>query len=593
MLCISGVSAEEIDVDSSVVAECPISAELDNSLSSYDASYNELSSYESYEVSDCEGFEYSSESLPSTDEVSYEYDSFDSSYGQMSFEPSDSFETYDVYIIWGYVESSDCYDSQVPCGSLELDNSGTIDAGDSITYESQDVYCVGEITPILGAVDNTVIVDDCNDDFDDVYIVIMSMKGLLENLNSLTRYGEISDNLNSIISRVADDVEASESNKFSIDVNPQVNDLLRFENDCDVLDIYALDLQEISETSEPVFDSILVTSGYISPEEVYFGSISDSDREMLLKYVGADDLFLFASSAIDWNSSVTFDILKNVALNQQIDEINLAGYKFTKALLKYYPLADEIHISLVGDNEDEHSHVINDTNSHGLDYAYIKHVNVIYKDMPNLIVLTSSGYASNSKTTKGSWDGLNDVLGYSMSSKTLLPDHKAIWTPLLLLKQQDLQESIVNSHADDNGKEKVNNTKHISSNNNCKCKKCNSSNCTCKNCKCNKTKCNCKHGHHGGGGNHHYWHGGYNGYDAGYCQVVSAGNVTSDLNKNDNSTDDKNKSGNVTTAGKKGGPIESPKTTLNGEQPTYTLVYAIIGIVLVSLLFNSSYMKRD
>ena len=51
----------------------------------------------------------------------------------------------------------------------------------------------------------------------------------------------------------------------------QVNDLLRFENDCDVLDIYALDLQEISETSEPVFDCILVTSGYVSDEAKFVG----------------------------------------------------------------------------------------------------------------------------------------------------------------------------------------------------------------------------------------------------------------------------------------------------------------------------------
>lgn len=30
-----------------------------------------------------------------------------------------------------------------------------------------------------------------------------------------------------------------------------------------------------------------------------------------------------------------------------------------------------------------------------------------------------------------------------------------------------------------------------------------------------------------------------------------------------------------------------------GSGPTYTLIYAIIGIILVALLFNSSYMKRD
>ena len=585
MLCISGVSAEEIDVDSSVVAESPISAELDNSLSSYDASYNELSSYES----DCEGFKHSSESLASTDEVYYEYNSFDS-YDQISLESYDLPESYEDCISCGYVNSSDCCDLQVSCEFLDLDDFGSIENCDSIVCESHDdVYYAGQSSPALSAVDNDVIVDDCNALLRIEGAVILSEYGLLEDrisdFESLARYDELScKRLNSKVSRVSG-MEASKSNNFSINVNPQVNDLLRFESDCDVLDIFTLDVQEISETSEPVFDSILVSSGYISDEEVYFGTISDSDRERLLEYVGADNFILFASSAIEWNSGVTFDIL-NVTLNQQIDEIYLAGYKITKALLEYYPSTNEIHISLVdSDNEDEHGHVINDTNSHGLDYAYIKHVNVIYKDMPNLMVLTSSGYASNEEPTEGSWDSLNDVLGYSMSSETLLPDHKAIWTPLLLLLQQDLQESIVNSHADDNRKKTINKAKTNDTNKN-------NSNCS------NKT--------HPKGWIHNYkhWkhrHGGYSpcyhGYTSSYCgyTISSVAVNSTDLNKkkHDNSTDDKNKSGNVTATSNKGKSSGSPKTIKPEGEPTYTLVYAIIGIAFVSFIFNSGYMKRD
>lgn len=590
MLCISGVSAEEIDVDSSVVTECPISAELDNSLSSYDASYDELSTYD---VSDCEGFKHSDESLASTDEVSYEYDSYDSSYGQMSY-GCDLSESYEVYISCGYVESSDCYDSQVSCESLDLDDFGTVENHDSCIYESFDgVYCVGEMNPTLGAVDDNVVADDCDAYSEPEFIAVLSTNSLDENIISnfkpLTQDDELGGNPNSEISRVTSDMEASESNKFSINVDPQVNNLLRFESDCDVLDIFTLDLQEISETSEPVFDSILVASGYVSDKEVYFGTISEQDREMLLKYVGADNLILFAGSAIEWNSGVAFDILKNVTLNQQIDEINLAGYKITKALLKYCPSTGEIYISLTeSDNEDEHGHVINDTNSHGLDYAYIKHVNVIYKDMPNLMVLSSYGYVPSEQKTAGFWDGLNDVLGYSMSSETLLPDHKAIWTPLLLLLQQDLQEFIVNSHADDNRNKKINKAKTNDTNKNST----NNTNCS------NKT-------HHKGwihyddNGGHNY--DGYSSYDYCYAQEYygyasnDAVNVTglNKKNKHDNSTDDKNKSSNVTaTNTDKGKSAGDPKTIPHGE-PTYTLVYAIIGIVLVSILFNSGYMKRN
>ena len=63
--------------------------------------------------------------------------------------------------------------------------------------------------------------------------------------------------------------------------------------------------------------------------------------------------------------------------------------------------------------------------------------------------------------------------------------------------------------------------------------------------------------------------------------------------KHDNSTDDKNKSSNVTATSKKGKSSEIPKAAKPDSEPTYTLVYAILGIVFVSVLFNSGYMKRN
>ncbi|WP_292796530.1 FmdE family protein [Methanobrevibacter sp.] len=146
----------------------------------------------------------------------------------------------------------------------------------------------------------------------------------------------------------------------------------------------------------------------------------------------------------------------------------------------------EQYLYLVGttdDEEDDEGHVINATNSHGLDYAYIQSLDLpnatrdnviankgsltyddfkaigqqaastaksiyenelgvkIHKDMPNLMVLTSAGYVMiNEQSTEACWDGLFEELGSRLSRKTLLPDHKAIWTPLwfnFLLKQDD------------------------------------------------------------------------------------------------------------------------------------------------------------
>ena len=65
--------------------------------------------------------------------------------------------------------------------------------------------------------------------------------------------------------------------------------------------------------------------------------------------------------------------------------------------------------------------------------------------------------------------------------------------------------------------------------------------------------------------------------------------MNSTKNSTKNST---NNSTNVTNSGMKKS-IESPKTNVEEAEPTYTLIYAIIGIAIVSYLFNSSYMRRD
>ena len=231
--------------------------------------------------------------------------------------------------------------------------------------------------------------------------------------------------------------------------------------------------------------------------------------------------------------------------------------------------------------------------------------------MPNLMVLSSSGDIENS--TEGSWDSLNDVLGSSMSSETLLPDHKAIWTPLLLLLQQDLQESIVNSHADDNREETINNAVTDDADND----DINWSNVTPKGWVHDYEKWLRDHGWYSpyDGYNHYayeqdqytyepdYYHepdndGDKSGKNASKPKgglTNSTGNVTdSSKNKHDNSTDDKkNESSNVTSTANQGKSVGNPKAIEPASEPTYTLVYAIIGIAFVSILFNSGYMKRD
>ena len=149
-------------------------------------------------------------------------------------------------------------------------------------------------------------------------------------------------------------------------------------------------------------------------------------------------------------------------------------------LVEKRDLSEEQYLYLVGSNDakDENGHV----NSHGLDYAYIKSLNLpdavrsnaigqkgtldyedfinigskaaenakaIYEnelgiqlnDSSDVMVLTSAGYVLlNGQSTEGCWEGLYDVLRTRLSRGTLLPVHQAIWNPLwfnFILKQSD------------------------------------------------------------------------------------------------------------------------------------------------------------
>lgn len=566
------------------MTESPISADFDNSLSSCDASNNDLSEYESEDVSD-------------GDEP---YGSSESSYSLGSQSPSYGYSTSggcDYYVSYGYTDSCESFDYPLSCKTVVFqdlcdeyvscklsDSLGSCDFSDSVESQTDvefEMVCDVGQEPTLKAVENDVILKNYNEKPETVDID--SSPGNIILSASMPSAKKVIDD-DSIMDEVKCAMDTSEC--YSFDVAPQIKNLVEFNHDDAVLADVSIGLAIICNSGEPVFDGILMASGYVSGKEAYFGSMSDSELKTLLEYIGAENVILFASLTENWDSDDAFNIL-SVASCEHFNEFEIDGYKFTKALLNCYPSTGDVVISL-GDNEDKHNHVY-DTNSHGLDYAYVKHVNVIYKDMPKLMVLTSSGCEDES--TEGSWDGLNDILGIGISSETLLPDHKAIWTPLLLLTQQDLEKSNEDSHADDNGNTTLNAAKNSNTKSDCKCKGCNTTNCTCKNCNCNISKCSC-HKHHHGGGGHHHRHWGHNGYDGYYCYVASAAVVTGDLNKSDNSTDDKNKSSNVTATGKNQKSSGSPNDQPNAE-PTYTLVYAIIGIALISLLFNSSYMKRD
>lgn len=149
-------------------------------------------------------------------------------------------------------------------------------------------------------------------------------------------------------------------------------------------------------------------------------------------------------------------------------------------LIEKSGLSEKQYLYLVGSNG------VNDgngyANSHGLDYKYIKNLNLpkavrndsasqkgtldyddfmkigveaaekaksIYNDelgiqindTSDIMVLTSAGYVLlNGQSTEGCWDGLFDVLGTRLSRNTLLPVHQAIWSPLwfnFILKQSD------------------------------------------------------------------------------------------------------------------------------------------------------------
>lgn len=590
MLTISGVYAEDIDVESSVVAESPVSVDVDSS-SSCNAFNNGLSNI--YEPSD------SSDSYGSSNSYGY-YESSDVPQinGKFGYAPQNSHGYYvpsNIVVIdvdYNYMDSFESVD--VPVVDVDYSYDGTLGCCEFVdeTVTDLDVDYVdvdygalkmsvvdvydeeGELNPAIKIVDDKVILNNYNS----------FSKIVLESINIPVSTQEYLDRrvgadinvVDTIMSEVTNDMETSESYKLIRDVT-QADNLLIFENADAILAINVAGIPK-GDASEPVFDGILRASEYISfGEEVYFGTLSQEDNEMLLESVGSENTLLFASIA-NWYSGVTFEMLQNLANHGQICEDILDGCTVTKALLQYYPLTNELYIyKLSSDSEDEHSHVINDTNSHGLDYAYGKHVDVIYKDMPNLIVLTSYGVVLIEKQlSAGDWDGLNDVLGARISSETLLPDHKAIWTPLLLLTQQDLQKSIEDSHADDNGKIKNVNTTSKTDNNNT-----NGSN----------KSCPWKKGHQF----YRYW--GHRGH-SGCCYHYVSTNVVSDIgldvldNITKNSTNNNTNSTNVTTNGNKK-PIESPKTNVKEAEPTYTLIYAIIGIAFVSILFNSSYMKRD
>lgn len=594
MLTISGVYAEDIDVESSVVTESPFSADVDTSLSSCNAFNDDLSNiYEpsdssnSYGSSDSYGYFESSDVPQINEKIGYTllnsygyYESYNGDVIDVAYNNIDSFESVDVPVIdvdYSFVDTLGCHEfvdgtvTDIDVDYVDIDY-GTLKMSIVDVYDEE-----GELNQAIKIVDDKVIINSYNSFSKNVLENIDIPISTQENLNQHDSV-DIND-VDTIISEVTNDVETSESYKLIRDVT-QADNLLKFEN---VDAILAIDVSSIPIASEPVFDGILRASEYISNvEEVYFGTLSQEDNEILLKSIGSENTLLFAGIA-NWYSDVTFEMLQNLANHGQICEDILDGCTVTKALLQYYPLTNELYIyKLSSDGEDEHSHVINDTNSHGLDYAYGKHVNVIYKDMPNLMVLTSYGVVFIEKQlSAGSWDSLNDVLGARISSETLLPDHKAIWTPLLLLKQQDLQKSILDSHADDNGKlKKVNATNKMDNNTNCS----NSSN------KSNgKVYQAYKKWINWGHSGNYCHHASTNVATAIGLDELDNINMNSTKNSTKNST---NNSTNVTNSGMKKS-IESPKTNVEEAEPTYTLIYAIIGIAIVSYLFNSSYMRRD
>ena len=411
--------------------------------------------------------------------------------------------------------------------------------------------------------------DAFNNELSNIYEPSNSLdsRGYCESSNVL-QSNEISysqNGANIIMSDVNGDIELSGCDILIRNVT-SADSLLKLENDNTIL---AISGSGIPNDCEQVSDSILKDSGYVSKvEEAYHGLLSEISNKKLLNAVGSVKNLLFANMAYWYNGTVKLERLQKIVNHEESYEGLFDVNTITKALLKYDSQEKEWWIYKFSDGEDEQSHVINDNNSHGLDYAYDKHVNVINKDMLNLIVLTPYGIVFiEEQSSVEPWDGLNDILD-GISSKTLLPDHQAIWTPLLLLVQQDSNESSVDGHTDDNkDKDKTNNND----------KKDNG----------DTTPSDSGNKHQSNGVKHYYRNlGGH------YSNYLTSSVVKGlSLEKVVNSTDNKTNSSNSTVGGYKNA-FESPKLDQNTE-PTYTLVYAIIGIVIIGFLFNSSYMKRD
>ena len=437
---------------------------------------------------------------------------------------------------------------------------------EDIDVDSSDVA----VSPVSADVDTSLSSDsDFNNDLS--YILQINEKNSYAEGNSQESNISVSD----IDCVIVDSYNRDGYDQIRVDCADVDNEILRMpavdgyceitqsdtllESDKDMLAICGINMLNADES---VLDSTLIGSEYISVvEEVYRGLLSGKDNNKLLKVAGSSKTLLFAKMAKWYNGTVRLETLQNIANNNQSYEGLFDVNAVTNALLKYYPQENEWWIYKFSDSEDEQSHLINDSDSYALDYAYD---DVINEDMLNSIVLTSYGIVFIEEQSSAElWEGLNDVMD-EISSKSLLPDDQAIWTPLLLLKQNDSDESSADSHTDDKNKKNTVNKK--SSNN------------------VHESDSNDK-SHLNGGINHQGYLGGFlHYYD--YATV----NVASELVKSDNSTDNETNSTNITHNVKK--DIESPEPNQN-VGPTYTLVYAIIGIVFISILFNSSYIKRD
>ena len=546
------------------------------------------------------------------------------------------------------------------------DSSKSINVTVNYQYKSDN----GNITPSINVSENdnkkVNIISKNYSKNSNSYMVKVNGTEVLKNLNvSVSAPGYISqwklvtlDEANNL-ANVVFDLKATKSYQLGRDVTYQADKLLNFKNADKVLAITTASVPKLDgKTSENAIDGILnYAKNYISygrgnilmlrqtatdPIDFcfvvkkgktlkaaiflngstkcsYLGTISEymnrTQWNKLVKTVGGENAFSFASLANGWYDGVTFDVLQEAAFHGHICEGTLGGYTITKALFQYYPPIQETGVGnqspgditsykilgVPGDSANDavlffldatsgkrsyigfnttstgaksnmiafirwndktnngtivvmeydskknkalfeketgikgngsleqlkyntwwinriyknpaslvnvliekdnlrpeqyyyligtadnvtlpNGTVIEACNSHGLDYNYIKGLNLpnatrannvgtkanltysdfknigeeaatkaksifekslnvtIYKDMPNFLVLTSAGYVLlNEQSTEGCWDGLFDVLGSRLSRTTLLPVHKATWTPLwfnFVLKQND------------------------------------------------------------------------------------------------------------------------------------------------------------